>query len=136
MCCFEVYFIVLLQINEDDILPKNVCQQCLIDLTFVYEFNKKCQKSEAILQQSLILRENAMNCNKDALAHNEVVIENEIVIKVEEHDLTFEPDFEIEADTKYTQMAMNGNCRGTYIYVIDYLTNITNLKIVSKPNSL
>lgn len=73
-----------LQIDEEDILPKNLCQKCLSDLTFVHDFIIKCQKSEEILQTSLASNENAITYNKN------------IEIKIEEHDLQSESEIKTE----------------------------------------
>lgn len=70
---------MLLQINTEDILPKSLCQKCLSDLTFVYEFIKKCEKSEEILQFTLINHENVTK------------------IKLEEHDVNTDSTVEIES---------------------------------------
>lgn len=66
----------------EDNLPKNLCEQCLTDLTYFYEFINKCRKSEEILQTTV--KANAGN-----------VIE----IKVEEVDTPTESDFSIKTFT-------------------------------------
>lgn len=68
-----------MQIVAEDILPKKICKKCLADLTFVYDFIKKCQKVQKILRY-------AVNCEQN--------IEE---IKVREHDLLTETIAEIEA---------------------------------------
>lgn len=58
-----------MQIDAEDNLSKTLCQQCLIDLTYVYEFIEKCQKSDEIQRST-------------SLNSNETVTE----IKIEEFD--------------------------------------------------
>lgn len=74
---------MFLQINDEDILPKNICNQCSSDLTFVYKFINKCQTSDEILQTTLTAHENTIECKKEVTE-----------IKIEEHDLPLEPEFE------------------------------------------
>lgn len=80
-----ILFVILLQISEDDVLPKHLCAQCLNNLTLFYEFIKKFQKSEEILQTSL-------KCQKNKIELNECVNE----IKIEEHDVTLEYEIKTE----------------------------------------
>lgn len=95
------------QINNEDILPKNLCQQCLTGLTFVYEFINKCRKSEEVLQTSLTFNEhprenpiesdkNEMECIENPIECNESKTE----IKIEEHALTSEIDIKTETIVK------------------------------------
>lgn len=76
--CFELYFrfifFIVLQVNENDILPKRLCQQCLADITYIYEFINKYRESEEILQASLKSSENAIEYNEDK---NEITLEEQ-----------------------------------------------------------
>lgn len=112
------------QLKEDDSLPKNVCQKCLSDLSFVSEFIDKCQKSEEILQRSLQYNENAIICN-------DIVTE----IKIEEHDLPPEPAIKMESLTIkeepnleefdiMEEESISDDCSNSkyYLYYIIYLT--------------
>lgn len=67
-------------------MPKKLCQQCLLDLTFVYAFINKCHKSDQVLQSS-----QKSNDNTTELTDN-----YEIQVKVEEHDLLSESEYKTE----------------------------------------
>lgn len=82
----QTLFHGVLQIIKEDILPKKLCQQCFSDLTFVYGFINKCHKSEEILQSYIKSDDNPTE-------YTEI---DEIKIKVEEHDLPIEFQYETE----------------------------------------
>lgn len=49
-------FLVMLQVNEDDEMPKLICEHCLMQLNEAYTFKKRCLASDAKLRQCLFSR--------------------------------------------------------------------------------
>lgn len=71
--------------ETEDILPKSICQQCMSDLHHTYQFIRKCQKSEQLLQSTLIY-----NNKEDTKTINIERIEIENNIPDEECKMQFE----------------------------------------------
>lgn len=110
---------LLLQINKEDILPKNLCQHCLSDLTFTYEFIEKCRKSEEILRISLISSENA---TESIFSDNEIKIEesnlsSDSEMKAKVTIVKRETDFNlIEVEEENSTCNFYSNCKYYLLY--------------------
>lgn len=67
-----------MQIDKEDNLPKQLCQQCHTILTHCQEFFNKCKKSEETLRAILIKNEEHITIKMEEI---DVPLEQEVIVE-------------------------------------------------------
>lgn len=62
----------MLQIEEDDGLPSNICEECLAMVEQTYLFKKKCKTSDSKLREHLELVELTEECKLNNIGFNDI----------------------------------------------------------------
>ncbi|XP_055542373.1 oocyte zinc finger protein XlCOF6-like [Wyeomyia smithii] len=87
-------------VSDDDGLPQNICNECLIKLKNAYQLRKQCLKSDALFRQILksqkIYSDETAACSKDDSKHHQTA-------KLETHSLA-------RIDDKLNQLFLCDSC--------------------------